>query len=50
MKLIITEKRDVAKKVASVIFGQAFQNKGEYFESQDYLITWCMGHLYVLAD
>lgn len=50
MRLIITEKRDVAKKVASAIRGQAFHNKGEYLESQDYLITWCMGHLYVLAD
>lgn len=50
MKLIITEKRDIAKKVAGVLHGQVFQNKGEYFESQEFLITWCMGHLYVLAD
>lgn len=50
MKLIITEKSDVAKQFAKVIYGQNFKSKKGYLESQDYIITWCAGHLYVLAD
>lgn len=50
MKLIITEKSDVAKQFAKVIAGQHFTNQKGYLESQDYVITWCAGHLYVLAD
>ena len=42
-KLIITEKPSVAQDYAKV-FQVSGRNNG-YIENQDYVITWCVGHL-----
>ncbi len=41
--LIITEKPSVAREFASVLHVNGRQNG--YIENQDYVITWCVGHL-----
>lgn len=42
--LIITEKPSVARDIASALGG--FEASGDdYFESQDYVVTWAVGHL-----
>lgn len=42
--LIITEKPSVARDIASALGG--FQsNENEYFESNDYVVSWAVGHL-----
>lgn len=43
MTLCITEKRDVAKKIASYL--GATKDQGDWFEGNGYQITWCRGHL-----
>lgn len=48
MKLIITEKPSVAKEFAKVIKGN-FKSKGNYLESDEWLITWCVGHLVTMS-
>ena len=48
MKLIITEKPSVAREFAKVLNGN-FQNKGNYLESGEWLITWCVGHLVTMS-
>ncbi|MCQ2433175.1 MAG: toprim domain-containing protein, partial [Clostridia bacterium] len=46
--LIITEKPSVAVAIAAVL---GIKKKGkEYFENQEYLISWCYGHLAQFAD
>ncbi|MCI9541041.1 MAG: DNA topoisomerase 3 [Lachnospiraceae bacterium] len=47
MKLVITEKPSVAKAIAEVI-GAAQKQEG-YYEGEDYLVSWCIGHLIGLA-
>ena len=42
-KLIITEKPSVAREFANVLHVSGRQNG--YIENQDYVITWCVGHL-----
>ena len=43
MTLCITEKRDVAEKIARYI--GATEDRKDYFEGNGYYITWCRGHL-----
>jgi len=47
MKVIVTEKPDVAQNIARVI--GATQRKDGYLEGNGYIITWCVGHLVNLA-
>lgn len=43
MKLVIAEKPDMARKIASVI--GADQNRREWLEGNGYCVTWMFGHL-----
>lgn len=47
-KLIISEKPSVAKEFARVLKVNARQQNG-YLESEDYVITWCVGHLVTMS-
>ncbi len=48
MKLVIAEKPSVAQSIAAAL-GVRQRQKG-YLEGNDYLISWCFGHLAGLAD
>ena len=48
MKLLITEKPSVAREFAKVL-NVSTQNKGSYLESNDWIITWCVGHLVTMS-
>ena len=48
MKLVIAEKPSVAHSIASVL-GAAQRHDG-YLEGNDYLVSWCFGHLAELSD
>lgn len=45
--LIITEKPSVAEDIAKALGG--FKKRKEYFESDRYLLSWAVGHLFELA-
>jgi len=47
-KLIISEKPSVAKEFARVLKVNAKSQNG-YLESDDYVITWCIGHLVTMS-
>jgi DNA topoisomerase-3 len=47
MKLIITEKPSVAKDIARVL--NINKTRDGYMENDQYIITWCVGHLIQLA-
>lgn len=47
MKLVIAEKPSVAKSIAAVI--GAAEEKNGYLEGDNYLVSWCIGHLVELA-
>ena len=47
MRLVIAEKPSVARSIAAVI-GAGKKQKG-YLEGNDYLVSWCVGHLVELA-
>ncbi|PNP92557.1 DNA topoisomerase III [Listeria newyorkensis] len=47
MKLIIAEKPSVAQAIAKVIGNMKRQNG--YLENEDFIVTWCIGHLVELA-
>ena len=47
-RLIITEKPSVAMRYAAVLGVKGRQDG--YLEGRDYLISWCFGHLWGLAD
>ena len=47
-KLIITEKPSVALDIAKAL--GSFTNEKEYLESEEYLVTWAVGHLVGLAE
>ena len=47
MRLVIAEKPSVARSIAAVI-GADKKQKG-YLEGNDYLVSWCVGHLVELA-
>ena len=48
MKLLITEKPSVAREFAKVL-KVSTQKKGNYFESNEWIITWCVGHLVTMS-
>lgn len=47
MKLVVAEKESVAKTIAAVLGVTA--RKDGYIEGNDYIVTWCRGHLATLA-
>ncbi len=47
-KLLITEKPSVAMEFAKVI-GENGQRKNGYIESNNWIITWCVGHLVTMS-
>ncbi len=47
MKLIVTEKPSVAKDIARVL--NIRSPRDGYMENQEYIITWCVGHLIQLS-
>ena len=47
-KLIITEKPSVAQDFARVL--QVSGRNNGYIENNEYVITWCVGHLVELAQ
>ena len=47
MQLVITEKPSVAQSVAHVI--GAKERKDGYMEGNEYIVSWCIGHLVELA-
>lgn len=46
--LIITEKPSVARDIASALGG--FREEEGYFESDDWVLTWAVGHLFELLE
>ena len=48
MKLIITEKPSVAREFAKALKVN-MSNKGSYLESNEWIITWCVGHLVTMS-
>ncbi len=47
-KLLITEKPSVAMEFSKVI-GENFNRSNGYLESQNWIITWCVGHLVTMS-
>lgn len=47
MKIIVTEKPSVAKAFAKVL--GVYGNNNGYIENDEWIITWCVGHLITLA-
>ena len=47
MKLVVSEKPSVSRAIAAVI-GANQKQKG-YLEGNNYLVSWCVGHLVELA-
>ena len=48
MKLVIAEKPSVASSIAKVL--NATEKHNGYIKNEDYIITWCVGHLISLAS
>lgn len=48
MQLVIAEKPSVAQSIAAVL--GATQRKDGYLEGNEYLVSWCVGHLVELAQ
>lgn len=48
MKLVIAEKPSVAQSIAKVI--GATDRQDGYLEGNDYIVSWCVGHLVELAE
>ena len=48
MQLVIAEKPSVAKSIADVL--HATDRKDGYLEGNDFLVSWCVGHLVELAQ
>lgn len=48
MKVVVAEKPSVAKDIARVL--KADKKQDGYFAGAEYMITWALGHLVVLAD
>ena len=46
--LVLAEKPSVGRDIAKII--KCNQNKGAYFESDKYIVTWALGHLVGLQD
>ncbi len=49
MQLIIAEKPSVGSTIAKALGGRFSRQEG-YIESENYIISWCLGHLVSLAD
>lgn len=47
-KLFIAEKPSVAKEFAKTLGVSGNAGQG-YMESQDYIVTWCVGHLVTMS-
>lgn len=47
-KLLITEKPSVAREFAKVL-GIKGTNKNGYIESDNWIVTWCVGHLVTMS-
>ena len=47
-KLLITEKPSVAREFAKVLKING-ENRNGYLESEDWIITWCVGHLVTMS-
>jgi DNA topoisomerase III len=47
--LVIAEKPSVGKDYAKAL-GGSFQSHGDYLESDDYVVSWAVGHLVELAE
>ena len=47
-KLVLAEKPSVAQSLAKVL--GATNRKDGYLEGNDYLVSWCVGHLVELAQ
>ena len=47
-KVIIAEKRSVAREFAKVLNVNGI-NKNGYIESEEYIVTWCVGHLVTMS-
>lgn len=50
MKLCIAEKPSVAEEIAKNVGATTKNAKEGYYEGNDYLVTWCVGHLITLAE
>ncbi len=51
MKLIVSEKPSVANNIANVLLGNSTMTRKEgYILGNEYIITWCYGHLISLAQ
>ncbi len=48
MKLILTEKPSVARQFEKAL-GVPFTKRNNYLESDEWLITWCVGHLIAMS-
>ena len=47
-RLVITEKPSVARDIAAALGG--FEEHDEYMESDDFVVTWAVGHLLELSE
>lgn len=52
MQLIIAEKPSLGRNIVSALEldGEVFEKHDGYQESEDYIVTWCFGHLFSLQD
>lgn len=53
MRLLVAEKPSVARTLKDMVErleGERFSSRDGYFESRNYWISWCVGHLVGLAD
>lgn len=48
MKLIVAEKPSVGQSIANVL--RKFERKSGYLENQEYIVSWCLGHLVRLCN
>ena len=48
LRLVIAEKPSVAQTIAAALGVK--EKKDGYIEGVDYLISWCVGHLLLLAE
>ena len=47
--LLITEKPSVAMEFAKVLKAAGTNRKNGYLESENWIITWCVGHLVTMS-
>lgn len=49
-KLIIAEKPSLGKNIISAIGSKTFKNNKNFYENDEYVVTWAFGHLFSLVD